>query len=183
MIALTVLMTIYAVTIVSATVVLSSNLSGVKKERRNIIALLLPDVAFDLTPTTELIAGIDKNFQDNHEADLVIFHEGYPFADGMKYVRGATKRNVDFVNVDSIFNQHPPNFDPYQTDPNWWKRKKWGYHQMIKFWFSDIFTLSVMDNVDIFFRIDDDSCFLAPFGNLFKVMQDLNCKCRYIYII
>lgn len=113
----------------------------------------------------------DTYFLDSGETDFVIFHEGYPHKREMVAIREATTRNVDFVNVDAVFTRIPEGLDPYDDQPNWTKRGKWRYQQMIRFMAEDVFKFPVMDNVDYFMRIDIDSCFQKPFHNLFSKMN------------
>ena len=117
---------------------------------------------------------IDRNFIDNYDADVLIFHGDYPFSTDVDKIRKSTKRSIDFLNVDNIINRMPvlKGFDPYIVDPTWRKRGKWSYHGMIRFWFSDIFSLPIMDNVEYFLRLDDDSVFQGPVINVFQIIKN-----------
>ena len=138
--------------------------------KRNAITIIVQDIK--ISPMKELVAMLDKQFLDNLKSDVIIFHDTYPFSKEIGVLRASTKRSIDFVNVRSLF--HRPSchdgFNPYTNDPTWFKREKWSYHNMIRFWFSDIFKLDVMQNVEFFMRFDDDSEFTATVEDLFKVM-------------
>jgi hypothetical protein len=150
--------------------------SSSAKKIRNAIVLLIHK--FDQSAIQELIHMVDNTLEDDYHSDFIIFHSHYPFQAEISQIRGNTSRNVDFVNVDLCLLRQPniPNFDLYKDDPTWSKRGKWAYHQMIRFWFHDIFFLPVMQNVEYYMRIDDDSKFKAKFKNVFNIMEEKKGK-------
>lgn len=149
-----------------------SHLSNSTKVRRNAITLLIHTVHVKVI--SRIISMLDDKLLDNQDSDVIIFHNGYPHYTDMIEIRSKTNRFIDFVNIDNIFNRLPDfdGFDPYTTDPTWYKRGKWSYHNMIRFWFSDVFHLNVMKNVDFFLRIDDDSGFSQKFKSVFVTIKE-----------
>jgi hypothetical protein len=126
------------------------NLARAESERkasRNVFMILMPEFGtlFEgkectlecsrLTPNTiiNFIAMLDNFYMDDYMTDIVLFHEGYPYASQMKEIRVSTPREIDFVNVDSVFLRPHGGMDMYTNDPNWGKRSKWRYHMMIRF--------------------------------------------------
>jgi hypothetical protein len=70
-------------------------------------------------------------------------------------------RPVLFPIID--FDSFPSNFDPTTEVENWFKRKKWGYQQMCRFWAYGIWMhKELYDNCDTYMRFDTDSCFSKP---------------------
>ena len=53
-------------------------------------------------------------------------------------------------------------FDPHNSTSNWSKRSKWGYHQMISFWITNIWEHESIAPFDTITRIDSDSCWTQP---------------------
>ncbi len=117
---------------------------------------------------------VDSFIPDNFDAVFTIFHNDYPVED-TQILRRGTKRKVDFYNIDWHFNRPPISsrgdrtiIDLYKDDPNWSKRGKWNYQNMIRFWFQDIF--EIYSDVQYFIRLDDDSKFLVPCENFFQFL-------------
>jgi hypothetical protein len=150
------------------------NLSASNKTSRNVIAILMYKIVKD--EMFDRLKMLDYCMNDNHDTDLIIFHSDYINRNDIHEYRTATKRFIDFLNVDTVMTRIPTeieNFDPYLTDSTWSARSKWGYQNMIRFWFRDIFLLDVMQNVEYYLRLDDDSSFLKviPF-NIFNLMSE-----------
>ena len=135
------------------------NLSQSNKTSRNAIVMLIHK--FDTMRISSSISMLDNYCQDSKQSDVIIFHHDFPFTREIDDIRGKTERFVDFVNVDVCLSRAPniKNFDLFINNPSWYKRGKWSYHTMIRFWFHDIFHLQVMKNVEYYMRIDDDSKF------------------------
>jgi hypothetical protein len=124
-----------------------------QRKRRNVVVFLLPAFgeALDGLPCSLPCSTVDKGFiitqiskidsalKDNFETDIVVFHEGYPYAEDVAAIRNSSERTVDFVNIDKVFLRIPADLDPYLEQPTWSKRSKWRYHQMIRFMVTDIF--------------------------------------------
>jgi hypothetical protein len=77
----------------------------------------------------------------------------------------ATRRQVEFVNIDHVFYRFSPGFDPHIKDPTWTQKGKWNYHHMCYFWFKLVFELKIMREYKYMMRLDDDSQIL---GNVYK---------------
>lgn len=150
------------------------NLSKSNKTTRNAIVMLIHK--FDVDRISSSISMLDNFCQDGKGSDIIIFHHDYPFKEDMEGIRSKTSRFVDFVNVDICLSRAPniKNFDLFNNNPSWYKRGKWSYHTMIRFWFHDIFHLQVMKNVQYYMRIDDDSKFRARFQNVFDTVKGKN---------
>ena len=106
----------------------------------------------------------DRIMVNDLKTEVTLFLEDFPMIGVICFLRNSTLRNVHFVNIAEMFIRSyvqpgaPQILDPFRDDPNFYKGKKWSYHNMIRFWFSDIFELSgVMDNVEYFLRLDHDS--------------------------
>jgi hypothetical protein len=144
-----------------------------RKIPRNAILLLVRKVS--VNKTLGIIEMTNEMVHDHHRADLIIFHGVYPYKEEISTLRNASKRNIDFVHVDSVLNRvsHIENFEPYDVDPTWTKndKVKWSYHHMIRFWFSDIFHMPIMSNVEYYLRLDDDSKITTRTPNLFNRMR------------
>jgi hypothetical protein len=152
------------------------NLSQSNKTRRNAVVLLIHK--YDEHKLKSIVQMLDATMRDNFESDMIIFHHDYPVIREIEELRNHTKRYIDFVNVDICLSRAPNinDFDLFKNDPNWFKRGKWSYHTMIRFWFSDIFHLNVMKNVNFYMRIDDDSKFRATFPDVFKITAEREGK-------
>ena len=139
--------------------------------RRNVIAMLVKTV--NPMVIARQIKTIDVYLHDGNKTDFVVFHEDFPFSDVMLRIRRSTPRNVEFVNVDNVLRRPSrcKNVHPYKTDPFWSKGGKWAYQSMIRFWFSDIYLLPVMDDVDYLMRIDYDSVISEVMPNLFSQIK------------
>lgn len=152
---------------------------------RNAILLLVRKVS--VNKTLEIIKMTNDMVNDRIQSDLIIFHGSYPYKDEIIYLRNTSHRNIDFINVDAILNRISliPNFDPYDVDPTWTKldKVKWSYHNMIRFWFSDVFHLPIMRNVEYYLRIDDDSKITTRTPNLFNRMRRTKGMSFFSYYI
>ena len=102
----------------------------------------------------------------------VIFYLAYDSLD-VSTIRNFTDRPIDFANIDFLFRRVPflSNFNPYTADPTWQKNGKWNYHNMIRFWLMDVFDHPLMDNVDYYMRVDEDSLFQSNLVNVFELMR------------
>lgn len=124
------------------------------------------DVRLAFNPYPRLrdkIGELDKNLNDNFTTDLIVFHTGYPFRVDFILIFEATKRQVEFVNVDHVFYKFSPGFNPHEKDPNWTQKGKWNYHHMCYFWFKQVFELKIMRRYRYMMRLDDDSRLLGNF--------------------
>ena len=142
---------------------------------KNVVCILIEDVSIKgARQVLSFVAMIDKMIQDNFESSVIFFHQRYPLKSIISNIRGSTARNVYFVNIDSYFQRLPREgaeiYDLYNHDPNWSRRDKWSYHNMIRFWFRDIFQL-LPAGVENFLRLDTDSKITKISGNLFEHMQ------------
>jgi hypothetical protein len=125
----------------------------------------------DFWDVASRLTQLDARLQDNCSSTILLFHTGFPFASEMKRIRNSTYRRVIFQNVDQYFALFPKNFNPYLTEPTFWKRGKWNYHQMIRFWFKHIFETDKMQQFDYVMRLDTDSRLLGKWYNVFELMK------------
>lgn len=140
---------------------------------RNVVSVLIPEI--NITKIVLIIKDIDTRLKDNLSSDFVVFHSGYTDDQGVidKVKRESqTKRNLQFINVDGSFHTFPKGFDPNLETSTFRKRSKWGYHGMIKFWFSDIFHLPQLSDVKYLMRFDDDGRFPDIIPDLFQTMKE-----------
>lgn len=89
-----------------------------------------------------------------------------------------TSRAIDFANVDFLFRRVPyfKDFNPYSNDPTWQKNGKWNYHNMIRFWLIDVFDHPLLENVEYFMRMDEDSMLQSALVDVFQLMKDRRGK-------
>jgi len=127
-------------------------------------------IGFDQNRIGQVMNGINR-LKDNDQADVIFFYSDYPHPDIAKWVTTLTKRKVRFISIGQYFHSFPDGFDPLSTAPSWQKRSKWGYHRMIQFWFRDVFGHPCLSDVKYLMRLDDDSCLLSDWPNVFEEMQ------------
>jgi hypothetical protein len=87
---------------------------------------------------------------------------------GTEKVGGIT---VTFVDVSYIWQTFPSGFDPIHTEGKWTvKNVKWGYCQMIRFFWKSLFEIPEIEKVSQYMRLDGDSCISrldeSPFDRL-----------------
>ncbi|CAF0749862.1 unnamed protein product [Rotaria sp. Silwood1] len=152
-------------------------LNQTRKSSENVIAFLVAsftgDVRLAYNPYPRLrdkISQIEERLGDNSSTDLIIFHTGYPFQGDLLSIIQATRRQVEFVNVDHIFYRFSPGFDPHIRDPSWSQKGKWNYHHMCYFWFKQVFELKIIQRYRYMMRLDDDSQILGKWPNVFEIM-------------
>ena len=68
----------------------------------------------------------------------------------------------------------PSGFDACRTKSSWWRRGKWNYQLMIRFWFKLLFELPQLDQYEYIMRLDDDSKILNRWLNVFEEMRNKN---------
>eukprot|EP00523_Entomoneis_sp_CCMP467_P022840 CAMPEP_0168830096 /NCGR_PEP_ID=MMETSP0727-20121128/1354_1 /TAXON_ID=265536 /ORGANISM="Amphiprora sp., Strain CCMP467" /LENGTH=357 /DNA_ID=CAMNT_0008883315 /DNA_START=185 /DNA_END=1255 /DNA_ORIENTATION=- len=96
-------------------------------------------------------------------ADVVVFHDGLtPMK--QNFLREeclSSRRKIIFPRLEYSFsNFFPDGFDPVTETPNWQRRTKWGYHQMIRFWITYIWKHSLwqQSRYKTIMRLDADAC-------------------------
>jgi hypothetical protein len=134
----------------------------------NVIALLVsendfPDLASRLTQ-------LDVRFLDNCSSKVLLLHTGFPFVSDIARLVNSTRRHIIFRNVDHQFVSFPVGFDPYKNEPSFWKRGKWNYHHMIRFWFKLIFEVEEIQQSEYVMRLDTDSRIIGKWFNVFELM-------------
>jgi Glycolipid 2-alpha-mannosyltransferase len=140
---------------------------------RNVILCLIR--GFNLTALSRQLGNVDTFVLDNFESDFIVFHDEFPEDSEMKAIRGLTQRRVDFVDVSRLLRRpavEDSRFDPYEMQPTWRSGGKWNYQQMCRFWFSDVFLLPMLDDVQYYMRIDEDSQFIGKPVEMFTKTAD-----------
>lgn len=137
--------------------------------KRNAIFLLIPIVEIN-SDFEKFIRRLDT-LKNDDTSDIIFFHHSYPTNNDILTIRGWSPRTIDFVNIDAVFNRVDNNLDPYFTTPSWSKRKKWSYQNMIRFWFYDVFHFEILQNIEYFLRLDDDSELTKCDVNIFEAMK------------
>ena len=133
----------------------SQNEEIAKKLRGPAIASLVTNDENDIIDLCTALNSL-KNLPDNSSAPALIFNEDNLFPSQIELLRNCTPRELFFPLVNfSIF---PRGFDPNNSTSNWSRRSKWGYHQMINFWISNIWEHVAITPYDTIMRIDSDSC-------------------------
>ena len=129
----------------------------------------------DFETLAAMIKVVDSTYKDNNVADVVFFHDDdYPLSADILNLRLITLRKINFVSIHNVFNRIPMAMDPYKDDPNWSKRKKWSYHNMIRFWFYDVMYVMKSLGYSYFLRLDDDSKFTNSVDDLFILLKEKN---------
>jgi hypothetical protein len=101
-----------------------------------------------------LIRGSPGLFARAHFDEVLVFNE-----EGLSGRGAAEGVAVRFVDVAGLWAAYPPGFDPARAQSRWVIRgRKWGYHQMIRFFWRSVFLLPETQGVARFMRLDGDSC-------------------------
>ena len=129
------------------------------KPRGPAIASLVTNEDYDIIAMCMALNSL-KNLPDNSSAPALIFNEGNLFFRQIEHLRNCTPRELFFPLVD--FSVFPKGFDPVNSTSNWSRRSKWGYHQMISFWITNIWEHDAITPYDTIMRIDSDSCWSHP---------------------
>jgi len=135
----------------------------------NAIAILTSVADFSELPAR--LSRLDAQFLDNCSTSILLFHTGFPFRSEIKQMIDSTRRRIIFRNVDNLFATFPDGFDPYGNEPTFWKRGKWNYHHMIRFWFKLVFETSEVQSLEYIMRLDTDSRLIGKWTNVFDSMK------------
>jgi hypothetical protein len=139
---------------------------------------------------TPFIQGSRSLFDQNFFDVFFCFNEEH--RDSREIVAGVL---VQFVDVSSVWQHFPDGFDSVKT-PNFYvvKGVKWGYQQMIRFFWRSMFLLPQMANVSAYMRLDGDSCIShisrSPFAQLTRGviyvrntrLMDMSFVCRNLRV-
>jgi hypothetical protein len=91
-------------------------------------------------------------------AHVLVFHDALSQTQ-IDYLKTCTSRFVRFPLVGYSFDTYfPPGFDPNEEIPNWTKRSKWSYQQMIRFWITQIWKHEALREYTTLMRLDSDAC-------------------------
>jgi hypothetical protein len=132
------------------------------------ISLLLMNI--NIKSLKVFITMIDEMIVDKGHADITLFHEEFPSRIDMATLRSHTKRRITFINIASCTKRvHFKILDVYNHEPVFQKRSKWGYANMIRFWFYDIFL--ILNKYSYIMRLDDDSQLLKPCKKVWKYLE------------
>ena len=145
---------------------ISSSSSG-----QDLIVIMTPKVSKKLVSRFQLL---DINLSDNFSTPLLVMHSDHLDEDRLMRLANTTKRQMMFLDISSIFNMFPSDFNAYRTKSSWWKRGKWNYQLMIRFWFKTLFELHQLKSYKYIMRLDDDSRILARWINVFQEMRTKN---------
>jgi hypothetical protein len=125
----------------------------------------------DFMELASRLTQFDARLLDNCSSAILLFHTGFPFASEIAKIMKSTRRRVIFRSVDKYFALFPDGFDPYLNEPTFWKRGKWNYHQMIRFWFKLIFEIDEIQPFEYIMRLDTDSRLIGRWFNVFELMR------------
>jgi hypothetical protein len=129
-------------------------------------------LAYNVYPTIrERVFQLDERLGDNCSTDVIIFHTGYPVRENIISIIEASRRQIEFVNIDHIFYKFSPGFDPYTTDPTWLRRGKWNYQHMSYFWFKQVFEQKILQRYRYMMRVDDDSQIQGNFSYIRNIVS------------
>lgn len=141
---------------------------------QDLIVILTPGVSLSMVPRLKLL---DVNLSDNFTTPLLIMYSSYTPQDRLKQLAKSARRQMMFVDFSVIFTLYPPGFDRCRTRTTYWRRGKWNYHQMIRFWFKILFELPLFKQYEYIMRLDDDSLVQGVWINVFEEMR----KKRAVY--
>ena len=136
---------------------------------KDLIVIMTPKISQSLAARLRLL---DFNLSDNFTTPLLIMYSNHPYEDDLIYLANTIKRQMMFLDINSVFTLFPPNFDPCRTKSSWWRRGKWNYQLMIRFWFKILFELPQFKQYDYIMRLDDDSQILGVWINVFNEMRN-----------
>jgi hypothetical protein len=154
-----------------------------KSKKKAAIAILTTNNAKDVQElcyalrSLRYLADITDTEEDKERrepADVLIFHDGLAYEQQHKLTQCVEGRKVLFPSTDYNFEtDFPLGFDSDREQPNWYKREKWGYHQMIRFWITKLWEHPILENYETIMRIDSDSCFQRPLHNEHPLYSNL----------
>jgi hypothetical protein len=137
----------------------------------DLIVIMTPKVSHKLIDRLKLL---DSNLADNYSTAVLIMHSDYSHQDDLRRLVDATKRQMLFLNIDTIFTLFPLGFDSCGTRSTWRVRGKWNYQLMIRFWFKILFELPQLQKYEYIMRLDDDSKITGKWINVFDEMRSKN---------
>ena len=161
----------------------------VSKTKHNKYAICILYSSSDPNPMRGSLANLDTFLSDDLKdiANIILFHNGYQDANDIINIRQSfLNLTIVFVNIDGCFSRPLLDessrliVDPYASDPHWRKGSKWGYHNMIRFFFVDIFHILHGSGYTEYMRLDDSSRFSYTVPNVFSIMASTKV---YIHII
>lgn len=135
---------------------------------RNLIVILTPYPSMTLVPRLQ---SLDVNLSDNFSTPLMIMCNNPSNEYFLKRLAKSTRRQMMFLDITSIFTLFPPDFDSCRSQTSYWRRGKWNYQQMIRFWFKILFELPIFHQYDYIMRLDDDSQIFGVWLNVFDEMR------------
>jgi hypothetical protein len=137
----------------------------------NLIAILTPKISFKLKQILQLL---DLNLADNFTTNVLFIYNNNAYEDDLLRLSNSTRRQVLFLDVDHAFNLFPIGFDPCRTKTSFYRRGKWNYQLMIRFWFKILFQLPQLQEYEYIMRLDDDSKLTGRWINVFDEMRNKN---------
>ena len=141
---------------------------------RDVIAILTPRLSSSLF---DRLKSLDERFLDGHSSDLLVFHTSVPRRPAeLLTISEKIFRRLFFVNIAPIFVRYPRGFDRCREHSTYWRRGKWNYQQMIRFWFVTLFEREEFQSIEYLLRLDDDSRLLNAWPNLFAEMRQRNAS-------
>jgi hypothetical protein len=101
-----------------------------------------------------LISESQEFFDKRYFDEVFIFNEENLSGPGI-----VSDLPVRYVDIKWLWSTYPPQFDPVAIESHWVvKDIKWGYHNMIRFFWRSLFLLPEIANVTAYMRLDGDSC-------------------------
>jgi hypothetical protein len=143
------------------------NLERAPLTTKGAIATLVTNERHDVdnlcTGLQSLVNLADNN--SNEAADVLVFHDSLS-QHQIQQLQNCTNRLVHFPLLQYSFEtSFPKGFDYEREEPNWTKRSKWSYHQMIRFWITQIWQHPAVEHYETLMRLDSDACFEYPLRN------------------
>jgi hypothetical protein len=122
----------------------------------------------------QILQLLDLNLADNFTTSVLLLYNNGVRKDDLLRLSDSTRRQVLFLDVADAFNLFPIGFDPCSTKTSFYRRGKWNYQLMIRFWFKILFELPQLQEYERIMRLDDDSKLTGRWMNVFDEMRNKN---------
>ena len=128
------------------------------------------------------VASLKHFVGEDEPAPLIVFHEDLSdeqqqiIRDAAAQSHASSPRPVSFHAIE--YDVFPPGFNGDVEEPNWRKRSKWGYHQMIRWWAYRVWHHPAVVDLELAMRLDTDACYTGP---LEYPMKHMLSDCSKVY--
>lgn len=147
----------------------------------NCVLYLVDSRESDVVDFINSVRTLEAYFLQNNPADVICFYEA-PLAPYLNNIQSYLNTPIKFVQVDFAIPEHNKHLEIpeiYYVEPtNWFPL---GYRHMCRFFAGEIFKQPVLNDYEIFMRMDSDSFLLRNVNyNIFNLMKENNKKYGYL---